>query len=126
MKKFLKILVRVWEFVLWLIVVIVVVAQLSDYFRGTDYVEKLSTVPFLWSLVELWGDEFEEVDIDDEYYQQLLSVIDQISAPEDVKNIEVKQLNDHEKMFEISLMNGLTEEVLVVFGSWGFVTKVKR
>jgi hypothetical protein len=121
-----KVIFRIIEILIWICVALVLLARGSDCFLWTAFIDKLASLPFVGNIFDLGTEEYQAVDIEDPYYQELLTVLEQIAPAEDIKNIQWSRDWDDQKIFRIDLHNGEYHKVLVEEKDWGFTIKLRE
>ncbi len=105
---------RFIEYIIWFSVVVLLLSKASDYLFWTDYYVRLTHLPAVASIFDL-DDGYDDVDFDDMYYKQFLGVLEQITQPQNIKNITVKIEDGHTKIFKIRLNDNTRRRVIVLF-----------
>lgn len=121
----LKLIIRIIEYFLGILLVLLLLSKASDYFFWTAYYDSLTKLPFVVTLFDL-DDGYEDVNFEDVYYKQVLGVIDQIAKPEHIENIVVKQDWENQKLFKITLVDNTKENVLVLFTGGEYKVSIAR
>lgn len=106
-----------WTISLIFIIIIIFLSITVD----DRILERINKIPFLWSILDISSDEYKTVNVDNEYYNEMLFFLrnnnNMKDFYDDVENIKYKIQPNWERIFRLNLRNW-TVKIISVKKEW--------